>query len=66
MQPSYDYTEDGTEVKPRESMELCVAILKIGGLLRSRDMPHRYSILYNVRQALVLLLNYTFTFLMFV
>jgi hypothetical protein len=53
-------------VKPRESMELCVAILKLGGLLRARDMPHRHSILYNVRQALVLLLYYTFTFSMFV
>jgi len=66
MQPSYDSTEDGTEVKPRESMELCVAILKLGGLYRSRDMPHRYSILYNVQQALVLLLYYTLTFSIFV
>ena len=66
MQASYESTEDGTEVKPRESMELCVAILKLGGLLRTRGMPHRYSILYNVRQALVLLLYYAFTFSMFV
>ena len=66
MQPSYEFTEDGTEVKPRESMELCVAILKLGGLLRTGDMPHRYSILYSVRQASVLLLYYSFTFSVFV
>jgi len=66
MQPSYESTEDGTEVKPMESMELCVAILKLGGLLHTRDMPHRYSILYNVRQALVMLLCYSFTFSIFV
>ena len=66
MQPSYEFTEDGTEVKPRESMELCVAILKLGGLLRTGAMPHRYSILSNVRQALVLLLYYSFTLLIFV
>jgi len=47
-------------------MELCVAILKLGGLLRTIDMSHRDSILYNVRQALVLLLYYTFTFSVFV
>ena len=66
MQHPYESTEDGTEVKPRESMELCVAILKFGGLMRTRDMTHRYSILYNVRQALALLIYYTFTFSMFV
>ena len=66
MQPSHESTEDGTLVKPRESMELCVAILKLGGLLRTIDMSHRDSILYNVRQALVLLLYYTFTFSVFV
>ena len=66
MQPSYESTEDGTEVNPRESMELCVAVLKLGGLLRTRDMPHRDSILYNVRQALLLLLYYTYAFSIFV
>ena len=66
MQPSFESTEDGTEVNPRESMELCVAILKLGGLLRTRDMPHRDSILYNVRQAILLLLYYTFAFSIFV
>jgi len=66
MQPSYESTEDGTEVNPRESMELCVAILKLGGLLRTRDMPHRDSILYNVRQAFLQLLHYTFAFSIFV
>jgi hypothetical protein len=66
MQFSYESTEDGTEMKPRESMELCVAILKLGGLFRTRDMPHRYSILYNVLQALILLLYYTFTLSLFV
>ena len=66
MQASYESTEDGTEVKPRESMELCVAILKLGGLLRTREMPHRYSILHNALQALLLLVYYTFTLSMFV
>jgi hypothetical protein len=66
MQPSYESTEDGTEVNPRESMELCVAIMKLGGLLRTRDMPKRDSILYNVRQALILLVYYTYAFSIFV
>jgi hypothetical protein len=66
MQPAYESTEDGTEVNPRESMDLCVAILKLGGLLRTRDMPHRNSILYNVRQALLLLVYYIYAFLTFV
>jgi len=65
MQSSYEFTEDGTEVKPRESMELCVAILKLGGLLHTGDMPHRYSILYNLRQDLVYLLYYSFAFSIF-
>jgi hypothetical protein len=66
MQSSYESTEDGTEVNPRESMELCVAIMKLGGLLRTRDMPHRESILYNVLKALLLLVNYTYAFSIFV
>jgi len=66
MQPSYESTEDGTEVNPRESMELCVAVLKLGGLLRTRDMTHRDSILYNVRQAFLLLVYYTYAFSTFV
>jgi len=53
-------------VNPRESMELCVAILKLGGLLRTRDIPQTDSILYNVRQAILLLLYYTFAFSIFV
>jgi hypothetical protein len=65
MHPSYESTEDGTEVNPRESMELCVAILKLGGLLRTRYMPHRNSILYNVRQGLLLLVYYTYAFCVF-
>jgi hypothetical protein len=66
MHPSYKFTENGTEVNPRESMVLCVAVLKLGGLLRTTDMPHRESILYNVRQALLLLLYYTYAFSTFV
>jgi hypothetical protein len=66
MQPSYKSIEDGTKVKPRESMGLCVAILKLEEILRTRDMPHRNSILHNVRQALVLLLYSTFIFSVFV
>jgi hypothetical protein len=66
MQPSFESTEDGTEVNPRESMALCVAIMKLGGLMRTKDMPHRDSILYNVRQAILLLLYYTFVFSIFV
>jgi hypothetical protein len=62
MQPSYESTEDGKEVNPRESMELCVAILNLGGLLRTRDMPHRDLILYNIRQAIFLLVYYTYVF----
>jgi hypothetical protein len=66
MHPSYESTEDSTEVNPRESMVLCVAILKLVGLLQTRDMPHRESILYNVRQALLLLVYYTYAFSTFV
>jgi len=66
MQPSYESTEDETEVNPRESMELCVGVLKLGGLLRTRDIPNRDSILYNVRQAILLLLYYTYAFSIFV
>jgi uncharacterized membrane protein len=44
-------------------MNLCVAVLKLGGLLRTKDMPHKNSILYNVREVLILLLNCTFVFL---
>jgi hypothetical protein len=66
MQPSYESKEDGTEVNPRKSMELCVAVLKLGGLLQTRDMPHKDSILYNVRQGLVLLVFYTYAFSTFV
>jgi hypothetical protein len=66
MQPSYESTEDGTEVNPRESMDLCVAILKFGGLLRTKDLPRTDSISYNVRQAILLLLHYSFSLSMFV
>jgi hypothetical protein len=66
MQPSYGSIEDCIEVKPRESMGLCVAILKIGGLLHTRDTSHRASILYNVRKTLALLVYYTFTFSVYV
>jgi hypothetical protein len=66
MQPSYETTEYGTEVNPRESMELSVAILKLGGLLLTRDMPQRDFILYNVRQAIFLLVYYTYAFSIFV
>jgi hypothetical protein len=66
MQSSYESTEDGTEVNPRESMELCVAILNLGGLLRTRNMPHKDSILYNVIKVLLLLVYYTYAFSTFV
>ena len=66
MQPSYGSIEDGTEVKPRESMKLCVAILKLGGLFRTKDMSQRDSILYSVLQALVLLLFCSITFSLYV
>lgn len=47
--------EADREVKPWESMRLCVAILKIGGLWHTRDMTHRGAILYNVLKTFVLL-----------
>jgi hypothetical protein len=66
MQPSYGSTEYGTELKPRESMRLCVEILKIGGLLHTRNMSHRDTILYNVRKTLVLLVYYSLTISVYV
>jgi hypothetical protein len=41
------------EENPRESMRLCVAILKIGGLWHTRDMSRRDAILYNVLKTFV-------------
>jgi hypothetical protein len=46
---------DATLVKPRESMNMCVAILKIGGLWHTRNMTHRGAILYNVLKVFVVL-----------
>jgi hypothetical protein len=66
MQPSYRSIEDGTELKPRESMELCVAILKLGGLWHTRDKSHKDLILYNVRRTFVLLVYYTLAFSVYV
>jgi hypothetical protein len=48
MQTSGGSVRYDVEVKPRESMRLCVAILKLGGLWHTRDMTHRGAILYNV------------------
>jgi hypothetical protein len=47
-------------------MKLCVAILKLGGLLRTKDMTHRDSILHNVLKDLLLLVFYTYAFSTFV
>lgn len=55
MQTSDGSVEADREVKPWESMRLCVAILKIGGLWHTRDMTHRRAILYNVLKTFVLL-----------
>jgi hypothetical protein len=40
------------EAKPRESMGLCVAMLRIGGLWHTRDMSHGNAILYNMWKTL--------------
>jgi hypothetical protein len=55
MKSSGGSIEAGLEVKPWESMGLCVALLKIGGLWHTRDMTHRGAILYNVLKTFVVL-----------
>jgi hypothetical protein len=55
MQTSGGSVEADREVKPRESMWLCVAILKIGGLWHTGDMSRRGAILYNVLKTFVVL-----------
>lgn len=43
------------ENKPMESMGLCVAVLKIGGLWHTRDMTQRNAILYNMLRTFVVI-----------
>lgn len=49
------------EEKPRQSMGLCVSILKIGGLWHTRDMTHRNAILYNILKTFVVIVFCTIT-----
>jgi hypothetical protein len=56
MQACKISAEADRELKPRESMRMCVAILKIGGLWHTRDMTHSGAILYNVLKTFALLM----------
>jgi hypothetical protein len=55
MQASGRPVEAGVDVKPRESMWLSVAILKMGGLWNTRDMTQRGAFLYTALKTLVVL-----------